>query len=177
MSHLRPKTWQNYEYGKRKLKRWLRASGRVLTVSSFLDFMADCRRAGLSYHVPNFARSWLAFYEKVTFNRQIITGSFRVKMALEGYKRVTPREYVRHPIHLNMMVKLLKAHVPIAMRLCFLLSYAFLLRVSEVMDIMMGKGSVEKVDKGWIIFLQQSKADPVCLLQQQGSPSRSRCAP
>lgn len=160
-AHLEPKTHQNYEYGKRKLMRWLHASGRVLTEKAFLDFVADCQTARLSYHVPNFARSWLALYEKVKFNRQIITASFRVKMALEGYRRLDARrERVRSPISSRLLRRLIQPTVPKPTRMLFLLSYIFLLRVSEALSVAQGQGTVKKTTKGYVLFLPKSKADP-----------------
>lgn len=122
--------------------------------------MSDCRRASLSYHVPNFARSWLAYFDKVHFNKQVITGSFRVKMALEGYKRMSARQSVRRPLSLRLLRRLVRPDVPLSHRACFLLSYVFLLRVSETVAMVKGAGSLAKVRRGYTIFLQSSKADP-----------------
>lgn len=160
-AHLEPKTRENYQYGKRKLLRWLKVHDGILTESAFLMFVADCFRAGLSYHVPNFARSWLADYEKVKFNKQVITSSFRVKMALDGYKRMDGRRpRVRRPLSVTLLRKLLRLDLPPAARLCFLLSYVFLLRVSETVSIARGEGAVTKTAAGYILFLKKSKADP-----------------
>lgn len=133
---LADKTWENYEYGRRKMFRWLRASGRLLDVEAFLEFLSDCADAHVCYDIPNFARCWLADYEKIKFGRQIITASPKVKMALGGYKKLAiARKIVKSPIRLERVVRLLSATIPLDAKLACLLAYTFLLRVSETVSL------------------------------------------
>lgn len=160
-AHLAPKTWENYNYGKRKLLRWLKESRRPkLDVDTFLDFVLDCANACLSYDVPNFARCWLAVQEKMRAGKQTVSASPRVRMALEGYKRtVNANRKVRSPIRLNKLLVLLHSPETEVIKLACLLAYVFLLRVSETVSLLQGRGWVRRSKKGYILFLPKSKAD------------------
>lgn len=141
---------------------WLRASNRVLTESAFLDFITDCFNARLSYSVPNFARSWLAVYEKLKFNRQVISGSFAVKMALHGYESLSQQfKSVRRPLLLEKLRLLMSPSVPKSVQKCLLLGYVFLLRTSEVISLTQGEGKIERVRCGFTLYLKRSKGDPM----------------
>lgn len=160
-AHLAKKTWENYSYGKRKILRWLKESGRQrLDVDAFLDFIVDCADAHLCYDVPNFARCWLAVEEKMQLGKQVVSASPKVKMALEGYKRVVvANKRVRTPVRLSRLLALLRARKSDDYKLACLLAYVFLLRVSETMSLLNGHGYVRKTQKGYILFLPKSKAD------------------
>jgi integrase len=163
-AHLAPKTTENYNYGARKFKSWLKAENKSVSVNTFLQFTVDCYNANLDYSVPNFARSWLANLEKQRFDSQPVTGNLRLRMALDGYKKMTKGERaVRTPIQLRSLRTLLSSSAPIYVRLAFALAYAFLLRTGEIVKLFEGQGYVEKVPKGWILYLPVSKGDPFAL--------------
>lgn len=158
-------TLRNYTSAGRRFRDWLLASRRTLSVRSLVEYFTDCFNAGLSYSHVNAVRSFIALREKLKVQAQEISGSPLVKMALVGYRRLLPHDTVRSPIRLTGLLTLLSCPLPNAHKLAFLLGYAFLLRVGEVVSVMKGeaKVSMTPAHHGWTIFLPRSKADPFSL--------------
>ncbi len=155
---------ENYKYGARKLCDWLKADGRALSTSSFVDFIHDCFDAGVDYSVPNFARAYLALKEKLELNKQLITASYAVKFALEGYQRSAglTKEVARKPILLADVELLTRSAMSVLQKALCVVGYVFLLRSSEVIELLAGHGTIARVAAGFRLYLPHSKGDPMC---------------
>lgn len=166
LASVRPRTYASYKSAAKHLLRYWADAAQPLTVSLYLQFLADAYDAHVGFATVQHAHAWLVLQELIHYHANPITASRVVKKAITGYKFKT-REWPKKTVPLTwkriqplLAVKDLSTEGNVSFLYHVLLAYVGLLRWSEAESILQtGDSSVSETQKGFLFYFAKSKND------------------
>ena len=128
-----------------------------------LEYIEYLYNEDKSYGSVNQFRSWLAHIESRNKGCQLISNDKRIILLLKGFQntRIKEGKVIRtKPIRLIAVLKIINSPLLLKdAKHMVAIAYSFLLRHSEVVDILTHRSSITHEKKGWILHLYCSKTD------------------